>query len=121
MAASKTFARGEILTAQDVNDYLNPSTAEHIPSAMAAGRASVTIPKGFTQGKSANVTITFPPGRFSQIPALTVTVWMGTSYAFVGVIDSITKDRAVVSVVAPISWSIEAATTVSMFWIAVEM
>lgn len=70
MTAHKSFAEGEILTAADVNEVLNPTTAGHIPWAVAAGAASLTIPAA---GGSASTAIVFPPGRFAVAPVVTLT------------------------------------------------
>lgn len=71
MATRKTFARGEILTAQDVNDYLNPSTADHLATAVAAGTTEITG----ELGKSTISHINFPPGRFTEPPIVTTTIY----------------------------------------------
>ena len=64
----KTYASNEILTATDVNDSLNPSTADHIPRAVAAGRATVPGTSGAT------TVVAFPAGRFSATPVVTATL-----------------------------------------------
>lgn len=71
MANAKTFANDEILTAQDVNTHLNPSTADHIPYAMAAGEVTVPVAGDPRQG---NKDVTFPPGRFTVPPVVTTSV-----------------------------------------------
>lgn len=70
MAESKTFRTTEVLTADDVNRHLNPSTAEHIPYAMAAGVVEVTGPGN---APNAAAPVTFPAGRFTQPPVVTAT------------------------------------------------
>lgn len=63
----KTFQPNEILPAADVNDVLNPTTADHIPVAVAAGRRSQAV------GTTAfSVTVPFPAGRFTVAPVVTV-------------------------------------------------
>ena len=66
----KTFQTGEILSADDVNNALNPTTADHIAYATDAG--ILTIPKGSAAIWSLNVS--FAPGRFSKPPIVTTTV-----------------------------------------------
>ena len=64
----KTFQPNEILPAADVNDVLNPATANHIPRAVAAGRATVPGTIGATTA------VTFPAGRFTSAPVVTATL-----------------------------------------------
>jgi hypothetical protein len=61
----KSFVPNEILTADDINATCNPTTADHMPYAMAAGRVGIVI-----NGSSASATINFPPGRFTAAPLI---------------------------------------------------
>lgn len=63
---SKIFANDEILTAEDVNEHLNPFTAAHIAYAVAAG--TFTAPALVSANSSESYTIPLPPGRFTQTP-----------------------------------------------------
>lgn len=74
----KAFTVGQVLTASDVNNELNPYTAAHIPAAMAAGRYAFDL-KGdgsITSNVAAN--IPFPAGRFTQPPLVTCNISTGT-------------------------------------------
>lgn len=62
----KTFQEGEILSAQDLNDNLNPNTATNVPYAIAAGTATVNIANTVT----GEAVVTFPAGRFNRAPLL---------------------------------------------------
>lgn len=63
----RTILTGDALTADYLNPLLNPSTADHIPYAMAAGTATATI----TTGGAIDVVVTYPAGRFSSTPIVT--------------------------------------------------
>lgn len=66
---TKTFASGEILTASDVNNELNPSTCPYIPYAVAAGTAAV---RGDRKGTTL-FRVNYTNSRFTQTPIVTVT------------------------------------------------
>jgi len=68
MASSKTFASGAVLTAADLNTYVNPSTAAHIPYAVAAGSVTAAIPAAAADGTV--VTVALPAGRFTVAPTV---------------------------------------------------
>lgn len=78
MAASKTFVSGSILTAADVNTHLNPSTAAHVPYAVAAGTMTVAG----TGATTASTTAPLPAGRFTLVPIVTPTTWSSVYIAF---------------------------------------
>lgn len=61
----QTFTPGQTLEAADLNDSLNPHTADHIPRATATGNIAPT--QNHT-GSYVKRTITFPAGRFSKPP-----------------------------------------------------
>ena len=61
----KTFVEGEILTAADVNNELNPNVAPNIPYGMAVLSATWQ----FSASATATATIPLPAGRFSRGPA----------------------------------------------------
>lgn len=60
----KTFTPGEVFRAEDVNNSLNPDTADHIPYAVAAGRVAA----GAKSGATYTHRVTFPAGRFTVAP-----------------------------------------------------
>ena len=66
----KTFQTGEILSADDVNNTLNPTTADHIAYAIESGLS--TIPKGNSNIWSLNVS--FSPDRFSKPPVVVTAI-----------------------------------------------
>lgn len=67
----KTFQVGEVLASADVNDGLNPATADHIPWAMDAGVANLALTPG---AALAQLAISFAGSRFTKIPVVTVTL-----------------------------------------------
>lgn len=71
MPARKTFANNAVLPAADLNTYVNPSTAAHVPDAVAAGTAG--IPPGNAGVQSGPFAVAFPAGRFTQPPIVTAT------------------------------------------------
>ena len=63
----KTFADGDILTAADVNNGLNPATADHIPYAVQTGVQSCA---GSGTASPSTTAVTFAAGRFSAAPII---------------------------------------------------
>ncbi len=63
----KTFVNNEYVDADQYNNALNPTTADHIPYAVAAGSVDVT----FAASNVATANITFPAGRFTVPPIVT--------------------------------------------------
>lgn len=90
MATHKTFAKNEILTSNDVNDYLNPASAEVIPYAVAAGTVTVQAASGSPGVGSTPVT--FPSGRFSATPVITVSAHSGAATVVNAQINNPTAD-----------------------------
>lgn len=70
----KSFSEGEVLTHTDVNDALNPTTADHVPFAVWAGRVNVQCTAGQAWGQQV---VTFPVGRFTKAPTVTVSIATG--------------------------------------------
>ncbi|MDU5380545.1 hypothetical protein JMX17_06690 [Cutibacterium avidum] len=68
----KTFQTGEILSADDVNNALNPDTADHIARAITAG--VTTIRTNSSPGTAQAVTVPLPSGRFSKPPIVVTSV-----------------------------------------------
>lgn len=66
----KQFSEGEVLTHSDVNDALNPTTADHLAYAEAAGTFQIT----YRGGTAATASVAFPAGRFTQPPIVVVTI-----------------------------------------------
>ena len=65
----KTFQVGVVLASADVNDGLNPTTADHMPYAVASGTVSWSI----SSANSADAYVTFPSGRFTKTPTVMIT------------------------------------------------
>lgn len=65
----KTFRPGEVLTAEDVNNALNPSTADHVPRAVAA---DVTLINA--TGSPTSQYVALPAGRFTDAPVVTISL-----------------------------------------------
>lgn len=70
----KIFTNGEILTAADVNNELNPYTNAAIPYRVATGAGSITG----NGGAWAETTVTFPTGRFTVKPNVIASVRDGS-------------------------------------------
>ncbi len=64
MPAHMTFQPGAVLEAAHLNDACNPTTAAHIPYAVATGTVRQT------QAGAQSITVKFPVGRFSKKPVL---------------------------------------------------
>lgn len=88
----KTFMPGEVLSAADVNNALNPDTADHVAYAVAAG--------GFSAGQKSGVSythrVTFPAGRFTVAPIVVATIAnsAGGTQLLQLVVTAATKDYA---------------------------
>lgn len=65
----KSFVPNEILTADDLNSTCNPTTADHIPYAVADGAVSA----GQRTGAYYTQKVAFPAGRFTRPPTVTAT------------------------------------------------
>lgn len=118
----KTFERGEVLTADDVNAYLNPETAPHLAKSVAAGTQSITIPAGSTYANAPTVTVNFPAGRFAAAPTVVATVRQAlTAWP----ITAMVRTKTATSVTFQISWDssygLSNSVTVNIDWVAVEL
>lgn len=114
----KTFQAGEILSADDVNNALNPATADHIAYATEAGISS--IPKGSSSIWSLNVS--FSPDRFSKPPIVTTTVNTtagGTSNVICRV-DKITTESMRLLLLTVDGSQIRTQYSVPVMWIAIQ-
>ena len=107
MAQYKEFRPGEILRAEDINGVLNPTTASHIPRAVAAGTE--------TMGSAQVQTVRFPSGRFTRPPIVTATVASGSG--------AFTWDAPKIINITATSFQIFAknGTNVPINWIAIQM
>ncbi|WP_130864640.1 hypothetical protein [Acidipropionibacterium timonense] len=117
----KTFTRGEVLTSDDVNNALNPTTADHIPYAIATGTVTVTISASGTSGTGS---ITFPSGRFTSAPTVIIqpadtgsgaNAWQWFSQAITA-----SGATAVVNL-TPGTSGLSSSTSHSAFWVAIQM
>lgn len=117
----KTFQTGEILSADDVNNALNPDTADHIPRAMAAGTASLHTPSSSTV--VALVKIAFPAGRFTKTPVVTVSMATasGGLNKLVARAWDITPSGATLGVYQGDGQNVPSGATIPLSWIAVQM
>ncbi|MGD7734125.1 hypothetical protein ACQCX5_14375 [Propionibacteriaceae bacterium G57] len=66
----KTFTVGQVLSASDVNNELNPWTAPHLIAAAHAQTLNATI----SASRYVDVAITFPAGRFTANPLVFATL-----------------------------------------------
>lgn len=116
MPTRKTFAADEILTAADVNTYLNPETSATIPARFAAGQASIPS----AAATSSTVTVTFPTNRFDVAPIVIVIPYSGPVLGNRQIrVTSRTATQAVLAVHTSDGANITTAQTV--YWIAVQM
>jgi len=114
MASSKTFASGAVLTAADLNTYVNPSTAAHVPYAVAAGTTvSITLSAATD---SSGVTVTFPTGRFTAAPIVQVTP-QATTAGLWATVANVTATGCTVYLHARAS----ATTSATVGWTATQM
>lgn len=115
----KTFQTGEILSADDVNNALNSTTADHLPYAMAAG--SVSIPK--QSGRIWTLELSFPPGRFSKPPIVTATVntTAGGTDNVIARVDRVTTTSMRFLLLTTDGSNIATGYAVPVGWIAVQM
>ncbi|SNS41728.1 hypothetical protein SAMN06309944_0170 [Micrococcales bacterium KH10] len=112
MAASKTFANNAVLTANDLNTYVNPSTAAHVPYAFAAGEFDMP---SIAAGAVSSGTIGLPSGRFTQPPIVVVTVG---NYRIIAAIGTITTTTASYVLYNPSS---AAGGSAKCRWTAIQM
>ena len=115
MADQKTFASGEVLTAEDVNTHLNPSTADHIPYAQAVGVVEITG-NGTT---AATASVPMPPGRFTVTPAVTPTPTTNSLFAAYIIANSSTESAVTIGVRHINAQSFD--YPVSVTWHAIQM
>lgn len=110
----KVFQPNEILTAEDINDALNPQTADHIPKAMAAGTVQWDTDSNTTE----ELNVVFPTGRFTTTPVMTTSVTDSTAAPTYGnhVITQIDSTGAKVLVNNGFG-----GRSRVLYWIAVEM
>ena len=71
-----------------MNDCLNPTTADHIPRAMWAGNISAAA-----SSNTQTTPITFPSGRFSRHPVVTVSP-LGGNTSVLWRVDGVTTTSA---------------------------
>lgn len=102
---AKTFLAGEVLTADAVNNELNPSTAAHLARAVAGG--AVTIPE---QGY---VDITFPVGRFSSPPIVMATIASGAGAYATAIARAVTVTKT--------GFRLISTAGVAVSWLAVQV
>lgn len=114
MPASKTFTSGSTLPAADINTYLNPSTADHIPAATAAGTAA-TPALAAGAGLGSAVIVNFPAGRFTTPP---VVVASTAQYRVVASTQLVTTTQAFFYLFNNTTGAAGAST---LHWIAVQM
>jgi hypothetical protein len=111
----KTFIDGEILTASDVNTALNPTVADHIPYAMAAGTINFTM-SGST---GAQLDVIFPTGRFTSAPIVVANVNSGAGGAIKATLLVISPSATQVSL--RLELNSVSAGTYPVTWVAVQM
>lgn len=111
----KTFTPNAVLPAADINEVLNPSTADHIPRAVATGITSCTV-----DGQSSpSVAVTFPTGRFTSAPVVVATPSSPAGAA--------NQVQAITSAVTASGFSIRltrsltgSSTVIPVHWIAIQ-
>lgn len=108
----KVFATDEILSASDVNEHLNPTTAEFIPYATETG--VLTLVGDGSSFKTDTVQLT--PGRFTQPPIVVVTSTNSLYFAYVYGITT-TSFSAGLRHYSDTTW----ALTRSLNWVAIQM
>lgn len=113
MAAHKSFAEGEVLTARDINEGLNPTTADHIPYAVASG--VVTIPGSSSAGNS-TTPVVLPAGRFTQPPVVIATARNSNYSAYTG-----TPTTEQVTVGSRRLDGVSSVVSHSVAWVAIQM
>lgn len=113
----KTFTANSTLSASDVNDVLNPSTADHIFRAVAAGKIGVPA----TANSVGNVTINFPAGRFTT-PPLVVACFQSSSNVVIGNMSVLVNGVTTTSASLRINnASSTGFSSLDVAWIAVQM
>lgn len=111
----KTFTPNSTLPAADVNDVLNPSTADHLARAVAAGEATASV----VANGNVDVTVSLPSGRFTSAPKIQLTL-QGTSAGMVNM-------SAVIRTVSSTSFQFRVHNTgttaggIPVHWLAVQM
>ena len=109
----KAFADGDVLTATDVNQELNPHTATHLASRVAAGRATAWA----NNSTGATRDVTFPSGRFTEPPIVTCS----TASGLYGVSHGAVTTAGVTFRVYPLTAGGTVKDDVPIEWIAVQM
>ena len=111
----KTFAEGELLTAQDVNNELNPATAPNIAYAMAVGTDTITCSGTSVTSK----VVQLPAGRFSSPPQIFLVKTTGGEWA--DVVDLRVTARSTTSFTFTAHPRVTASASLPMAWFAVQM
>ena len=114
----KTFNANTTLPASDINDCLNPSTAEHIPRAVAVGTATVASIPASGQG---SLTVNFPVGRFSATPNVTITPNGSYATAMRSILGAVSAITATGFTITAYNTSATAFTNIAFNWQAVQM
>lgn len=117
----KTFQTGEILSADDVNNALNPDTADHIARAITAG--VTTIRTNSSPGTAQVVTVPLPSGRFSKPPIVVTSVATaaGGSEKIISRGYDVTITSMRLCLLMGDGHPLPASTSVPVSWIAVQM
>lgn len=109
----KTFTPNSTLPAADVNDCLNPQTADHIPRAQEVGTRSVTVAGSATT----DFTVTLASGRFTGLPRVMLT---GAGTQAINCIYHIVSASSS-SFTFRVRNTVTSSSSFQMYWHAIEM
>lgn len=109
--------QAEVNAGTATDKLVTPATirsSTNLPWAMAAGSVLIT---GFTNGANKSATVTFPIGRFSEPPMVTLTQGTGAPQNAMAAMSS----PASTSGFTAYGWRSDSVTTMPVNWIAVQM
>jgi len=109
----KTFSPNSTLPAADINDCLNPATADHIARAQAAGSQSVTVPAN----GSTDYVIDLPAGRFTTWPYVQLTGAGAQAVNCICTVYTVTATKLTIRIKSLVSSS----SMFTVYWLATQI
>ena len=120
-AAAIINAAGEAKTARDQAVAAAQQPGEVAALNIASGSATVTVPTGFTGGQVVDAAVTFPAGRFTNVPAVVATPSVSVYWAFSVVVIAVSATSCTLRLVCDRDYTAGSSFSVTINWIAVQV